>query len=130
MRQKLFAHGPGAMTSCSPTSIRPWSVSTAVTASSGPSSSPVTSTPVRISTPWPRAFAASPSTESWLNAKPPWDSCRQAVTPCARQSGKSSFMWRSTSASPVTKVERYPIRSWRSNVSARSGSCTGGPSAM
>ena len=51
MRQNLFAHGPGAMTSCSPTSIRPWSVSTAVTASSGPSSSPVTSTPVRISTP-------------------------------------------------------------------------------
>ena len=28
MAQKCFAHGPGAITSCSPTSIRPWLVST------------------------------------------------------------------------------------------------------
>ena len=41
--QKCFAHGPGAITTCSPTAIRPLSVSTAVTVSSSPSSKPVTS---------------------------------------------------------------------------------------
>ena len=41
--QKRFAQGPGAITTCSPTAMRPLSVSTAVTLSSAPSSNPVTS---------------------------------------------------------------------------------------
>ena len=90
--QKRLAHGPGATTSCSPISRRPRLVSTAPTVPSPASSSALTSTPVRISTPSSRHFPASPSTDSRLKAKPPWCSCRHAVTPCARQSGKISFM--------------------------------------
>ena len=47
--QKRFAHGPGAMTSCSPTSIRPRPVSSALAVPSAPSSIARTSTPLRIS---------------------------------------------------------------------------------
>ena len=100
MAQNRFAQGPGAITSCSPTAMRPWSVSTAVTLSSEPSSKPVTSVWEWIWTPSARHLSRRPATDSRLNAKPPWCSCRHTVTPFARQSGKSSFMCASTSASP------------------------------
>ena len=104
--QKRFAHGPGAITSCSPTWTRPRLVSSALAVPSASSSIARTSTPLTISTPSSAHLPASPSTDSRLKAKPPWCSCRSAVTPCARQSGKISRMYAPTSASPETNVER------------------------
>ena len=104
--QNRFAHGPGAMTTCSPTSTRPADVSTAVIEPSGASSKPVTSTPAMTVTPTSAHLPSSPRTESMLKAKPPWCSCRHVVTPRARQSGKSPFMCSSTSASPKISSER------------------------
>ncbi len=104
--QNRAAHGPGATTTCSPTSISPALVSTAETVPSSRDAKPVTSTPSRTETPSARHLSRSPSTDSTLNAKPPWCSCRQIVTPCARQSGKSAFMCASTSASPAISSER------------------------
>ena len=105
MPQKCLAHGPGAITTCSPTAIRPLSVSTAVTVSSSPSSKPVTSTYEWIWTFSSRHLSRRPITDSTLKAKPPWCSWRQIVTPFARQSGNSSFMCASTSASPTYRLE-------------------------
>ena len=62
--QNRFAHGPGATTSCSPTSIRPWSVSTAATESSAAELE--ARSPRRrdwIVTPSDAALAASPATD-------------------------------------------------------------------
>ena len=79
--QNFCAQGPGAITTCSPTAIRPWSVWTAVTVSSAASSKPVTSVCVWIWTPSERHLSRRPATASMLKAKPPWCSCRQTVTP-------------------------------------------------
>ena len=104
--QNRFAHGPGAITTCSPTSIRPRLVDTDTTEPSEPSSSPSTSTPERIATPSDSHLPTNPRTESMLNAKPPCFSCRQTVTPRARQSGKSDRMCRPTSSAPTISSER------------------------
>ena len=56
--------------------------------------------PSSISAPAARAFEASPSIESRLKAKPPGRSCRQTLSPGARQSANSERMWAATSASP------------------------------
>jgi hypothetical protein len=80
-------------------------VSAAFTEPSLAMSKPVTSTPVISFAPVDSAFACMPATESRLCAKPPLCSCRTAVTPFARQSGNSFFMYASHSASPVTNVE-------------------------
>jgi hypothetical protein len=50
-------------------------------------SKPRTSTPSTIVAPAARAFAARPCIDSLLKAKPPACSCRQTVSPFARQSG-------------------------------------------
>ena len=102
--QSLGVHGPAATTTRS-TAIGPDEVSTWVTAPDPSSSNPVTSTPSSISRPAARAFEASPSIESRLNAKPPGRSWRQTLSPGARQSGNSSSMWAATSASPRISSE-------------------------
>ena len=76
-----------------------------MTAPDSSCSKPVTSTPSSIEAPAARAFDASPSIESRLNAKPPWCSCRQTLSPGARQSGNSVRMCSATSASPVISSE-------------------------
>jgi hypothetical protein len=69
--QKRAAHGPGAITTCSPTSIVPSLVSTAATESSSRDTKPVTSTPSSTVTPSARHLSRRPSTDSTLKAKPP-----------------------------------------------------------
>ncbi len=103
--QKRLAHGPGATTTCSPTAIGPCSVSTAVTVSSSAELEAGHLGVASGSGRPPRGTCrAGPCTDSRLKAKPPWCSCRQTVTPFARQSGKSAFMCASTSASPRSEV--------------------------
>ena len=99
-----LAQGPGATISSSH-SMRPCVVSAARTEPSLANSKPVTSTPVISCAPVDSALACMPATESRLWAKPPLCSCRTAVTPFARQSGKSFFMYVSQAASPVTNVD-------------------------
>ena len=60
MAQNCFAHGPGATTTCSPTSTRPAEVSTAVIDPSDASSNPRTSTPGSTDTPSSRHFPCRP----------------------------------------------------------------------
>ena len=71
------------------------------TAPDSSNAKPVTSTPSAIEAPAARAFEASPSIDSRLNAKPPGRSCRQTVSPRARQSPNSELMWAATSSSPT-----------------------------
>ena len=104
--QNRFAHGPGAITSCSPTATEPFSVTTRVTESSAANSSSRTSTSEQIVTPSDSHFPTRPCTEARLKAKPPWSSWRQTVTPFARQSGNSDFMCSSTSLAPTISSER------------------------
>ena len=99
-----LAHGPGATINSSH-SMRPCVVSAARTEPSLANSKPVTSTPVISCAPVDSALACMPATESRLWAKPPLCSCSTAVTPFARQSGKSCFMYASQAASPVTNVD-------------------------
>ena len=75
---------------------RPAFVTTGVTALRVVEPKPVSSTPSTISAPARRAFSARPSIDSLLNAKPPACSCRQTVSPGARQSEYRLRMWRST----------------------------------
>ena len=60
---------------------------------SRPVEKPVTSTPSTIDAPAARALSASPSIDSRLKAKPPTRSCRQTVSPSARQSPNRPRMW-------------------------------------
>ncbi len=86
----MFAtHGPTATITWS-TLIGPSLVCTRFTAPESSRSKPVTSTPSAISAPARSAFDARPWIDSLLNAKPPRCSCRQTLSPGARQSGKSS----------------------------------------
>ena len=100
MAHSAAIQGPTATTTCS-TSIEPGAGGDAATAPELVEREAVTSTPSAISAPAARALEASPSIDSRLNAKPPGRSCRQTVSPRARQSPNSARMWAPTSSSPT-----------------------------
>ena len=102
--QKCFAHGPGATTSCSPTRsalVRLGRGDRAVVARS----KPVTSTPATTDR-LPRGTWPAARDRVQVEREAALVLVQAAVTPCARQSGKSAFMCASTSASPDDQLER------------------------
>ena len=100
MAQNLLAHGPGAITSCSPTAMRPLSVSTAVTLSSEPSSKSVTSVWEWIGDAFREALVAEAGDRLEVERETTLVLVEAHRDALPRQSGKSSFMCASTSASP------------------------------